>query len=699
MNLKSTCALALAAFVGLVGSVPTAAAVFDADSYLASAYRSDLYGGEVWTITYSTAGQVRFCEKDAADIERPGALFAEPRPGLQGELHVARSTKMADVLVPEIACVLADGTRSPLAFRSIWNRWTPSGMTTYYRSASAAERDEDPFIGAAALKERKSLTRDNVFIAEATLKNTDDLAREYEISLGFTAPTNAALATTLDGERVRVRLAPHAERTFRYALAFTADGADAARRMAAAELGKADPFAAAKDEVNAWFDRVPRLETDDEDMKKLYYYRWFVVRIATHRNRRVRTDDAYPRTAVYEGPKNFTDAIGLPVPQQVREMGWMRDTADVRDHILNWCDGIRRYPQYIQFTGMSIARFLELHPDPAFAKAVLDKVIADAEKRAGKDPDALPMQVGSWSTGAEHQANFYQFTEPKWDWRWDHTKGFPRSNLVRLDTAGYAAANFLGAARIARMAGDPRADALEERGRRILGMIRARHWDERTGLFLAADPKTGRLADESACYDSFVPYMFGMIDDARTFRAFDRLLDRAWFWDDFAITTTAKNCPLYSGANAIPSGADATRRRPHEYACCWNGPVWHYADSLVAEAFGAAAAKDARLREGWLRFFEAWSRTHFLAGDRSTPRAAEHFRPEDGGRLGLVSDYFHSAWVDPFIRYWCGVSVGADGAPRLDPFTKADFRLANVPMPDGEYVFEQRDGKAEFRRR
>ena len=54
----------------------TMAAAFDADSYLASAYRSDLYGGEVWTITYSAAGQVRFCEKDAADIERPGMLFA-----------------------------------------------------------------------------------------------------------------------------------------------------------------------------------------------------------------------------------------------------------------------------------------------------------------------------------------------------------------------------------------------------------------------------------------------------------------------------------------------------------------------------------------------------------------------------------------------------------------------------------------------
>ena len=75
--------------------------------------------------------------------------------------------------------------------------------------------------------------------------------------------------------------------------------------------------------------------------------------------------------------------------------------------------------------------------------------------------------------------------------------------------------------------------------------------------------------------------MWGLVNDARFLKAFDKFIDRSWFWDDFPAPTCAKTCPMYSGANAIyvPPASIAS---PHYYGCSWNGPMWHYANTLMA---------------------------------------------------------------------------------------------------------------------
>lgn len=138
------------------------------------------------------------------------------------------------------------------------------------------------------------------------------------------------------------------------------------------------------------------------------------------------------------------------------------------------------------------------------------------------------------------------------------------------------------------------------------------------------------FADEAPCYDSFAPYMWGLLCGNKFLRAFDKLVDRSWFWDDFPVATCAKTCPMYCGDNFI-----------------------------------------------------------------TVPRAAEHFCPETGARIGGSSDYFHSSWLDPFFRYRCGVELSGDGRTiRFEPFATDDFRISNVPVAGQEFSFEQRmDGK------
>ena len=116
--------------------------------------------------------------------------------------------------------------------------------------------------------------------------------------------------------------------------------------------------------------------------------------------------------------------------------------------------------------------------------------------------------------------------------------------------------------------------------------------------------------------------------------------------------------------------------------------MWHYANALAAEAFGQGARRRPELRAKWVEFFHAWNESHWLYGDRTAPRAAEHFRPEDGAREGGAWDYLHSSWIDPFMRYYCGIQLAENGRTiRFEPFAAEDFRLANVPLAGSEFTF------------
>lgn len=709
--------------------IPLCAAAFEksANDMLATAYRSDLVGAEVWTAE-SQSKDLKGTGESYLESEVPFFLNPRPEPGLSGRLHVVHETPVSDALTPVVSECRGDA-KEIVGFTAVRNSWTPAHCTTYYRSlpGAAAAPGEYGLVGDTVLKETKCIDSDNVFVAEAVIKNAGMKEREYivsivparafgrivisnsvgsavwnfkTVSMCKTRPRRCSVAfgTSFGGFSKRVKVPARGEFVFRYACAFSAQTPWETEALLAKKISAADPFGDNEKSFNAWFAaKTPRFESSDAGTEKMYFYRWFVVKRNTHDARRVIADHEYPRTAVYESPVGdwFNCVIGLPVPLQLQEMAWMRDPSAARDHLLNWCDAVRGYRMYIQYTGMSAWAMLRNHPDADFAKRISGVLAKDAFKRARGDSGTLPVQTGSWTTGAEYQPNFYQFTEPEWDYRHDEqfvAKGFSYAKLVRLDTAMYAIGSLAGASKVAAMAGDgPLSLSCMRAAEAKLATIRENHWSEKLGLFLSADPKSGALADRAACYDSFAPYLWGLVGEARFDRAFDKLTDRAWFWDDFPVTTAAKTCPMYFGANAVPVYSDGVCTNFWRYGCSWNGPAWHYANTLVAEAFGRAAVRTASRRAKWLEFFKGWTDLHYPYADRSMPRAAEHVRPEDGALCGGAWDYFHSAWIDPMIRYWCGISIDdALGEITFDPFTSESFRLAGVPLGGEEYTFEQR---------
>ena len=681
---------------------------------LASSYRSDLIGPEMWTGQCQTGmWDLNGTAQSYQEHDVPFLMVPRPRLGLSGRLSVVHEVVgLEDALTFKVL----DGGKE-LKFGVVRNHWTPAMMTTYYRSEKTAA-EEGPYVGSTVVKEVKAILEDNTFLAEVTIKNASADEKSYTIEFetrgglpkvgegakewvfetvsmleNIKRKTYACAKGSLDGSAANFVVKGHGEVTFRYALALAAESAAEADRRVRAALLDGEAFRKNVRSFDEWYGKnVPRFETASPDLRKMYLYRWFVVKRSIHEARRVIAGHEYPRRAIYESPYGawFDCVIGLPVPVQIVEARWMRDASVVRDHVLNWCEGVRGYRGYIQFTGHSIAELMKVHPSREFA----EKVYPAVKEFAGGEMEALPVQVGSWMTGAEYQPNFYQFTEPKWDYRRDkeYTNEVGYARLVRLDTAMYGIGNMLGAAKIAEMVGKKEdAAEFEARAKAAIGIIRSRHWDEKLGMFLAAEPGTYRLADEAPCYDSFAPYLWGTILDEKYLKAFDKLMDRDWFWDDFPLTTCAKWCVMYNSANCVVSPNVGTRERPHTYGCSWNGPTWHYANGLYAAAFGEAAREKKEWRGKWLEFFDGWNETQWAYGDRTAPRAAEHFRPEDGGRNSGAWDYFHSAWLNPFYLYWCGISISDDlKTIRFEPFTEEEFCLENVPLGGKEYTFEQR---------
>ncbi|HEY1120792.1 MAG TPA: hypothetical protein VGE67_04295, partial [Haloferula sp.] len=589
--------------------------------------------------------------------------------------------------------------------------------------------------GSLSIQETKCITPEDVFVAELEILNDERSAITVDLELihpelkadgsgkvTFTAETNVGGVAKSKGKGWEINgsgwlsskgdltlgkaltLPPQKTLKLRYAFAVDHVGTSDGKDRANTALTEADPFKRNEAHFNAWYEKnVPAFSTTDPDILKLYYYRWFLVKRSVHDPKNFIAGHPYKRPSIYESPIGdwFCAVIGLPIPVQIQETRWLRDITPGKNQILNWAENVHyQYRGYLQFTPAAMWNFYKIHPDPEIRAAVAQP----ATDYAWKDVPVhgqpqLPVQEGSWPTGAEYQPNFYQFTKPDaWDWRHDvqgHSQGFPYAKSVRLDKAAFTIANLYGAANFMEELGNTKSFTdSRNQADRMLKTIEDKHWKD--GFFYAAEPESYALADQAACYDGFLPFLFGMEKKQQFFTAFDKFFDPAWFWTDYPITTVAKNNPMYWTGNAISGPTASSIEKPHGYPCCWNGPMWNYNNSAMCEALGSVATSPGgeRFRDGWVEFHRRWSDSHFVYGDRSVPCAMEHLRPTDASNFRRqVVDYFHSAWLDSTFSYWAGIRV-TDKRDKVifDPLTKEDFELKNVPSGGKELTFVQESG-------
>ncbi len=675
---------------------------------LGNAWRSDLFG-----FNMASRGLKSFENRNRRPENRkegatPLALWDKPQPGLQGILCLGHHVNVVDALTMKVKI---DGKTT--ALHPVRNHWTPAFMDTVYRS------DVDftyyPNSGPISVRDRKAILQEDVFVSHLTFTNQkrENVMVEVELGMPFmelaegiyevnaqTAPkalkqsfsvSGYAAVLTDKGERkVCLQIPPLGRAKLRVSMAFDTKSRQNAIDKAKEVLNAVDPFLENEQAVNGWFaENVPVLECENQDILKIYYYRWFVV----YRNifEPSQWIEGHPISGkcIYESSYGgwFGTVIGLPIALQVGDAGWLRNSAVVKNQLKNWSNKTVAFQQYIQFTPLAAWRYYMLSRDQEWLSEVYQG-FADYGKRLLKN-SMPPITIGSWNTGAEYQPDFYQYTKEPWDFRYDEEgarEGFPKKALHRVDTVGFIILSLRGCINMAKELGESSdAECFSNAEKKLTRYLLENMWDSEKGFFYSVDPEVQKRCDEAACYDGFVPFI-DLVAGEQYFGAFEKLWDEKWFWSEYGATTAARNCPMFWYDNCIAGPTACSVKKPHEYGCSWNGPVWPFANSLIALGFGEAATKRKDLQEHWLKFFQAYTELHFMYGDRSMPIICEHYRPDDGASFSQFTEYFHSSWIDLFMRFYAGISFEGE-EPKFSPFAKEPFALYGVKLGEHYYDF------------
>lgn len=682
--------------------------------FLENAYRSDVIGRNIYTM-----GRRRIYDYKRETAVLPQENWDAPAMGLPGIIAIGHQIDIVDLLT---VAITIDGERQE--FSPVRNRWTPAWMETYYRSA--VQEDYYPKSGTICVKEAKCFLDGDVFFAELTLFNDRRESVEAEISLcvplAQTQPCTyrvdanvqpgslgrnyrlrgvAVAATQEETTTIRKTVAGNDCVVVRYAFAFDPASEQTAWRKVKEALRAEQPLQQAQARFNAWMDEnVPALQTDNTDILKIYYYRYFVVYRGIHTPKDYIADHDFTGQCVYESPFGywFGAPVGLSVPLQVEEMKWMKKPEAVYSQLRNWKNDAGNSRGYIQATPMAVWNLYTVHGDRRILEELYDACRGYALWKCNPDdPGALPVQTGSWGTGAEYQPSFYQFTEPKYDWRHDNEmawQGYAHTKLHRVDECVFHAANLTACARMAQVLGrDADRRELENYAEQTLARIRSLCWNEEKQFFFDCDAQTLRQCDESKCYDGFFPMLWNLFGK-EYYGVFSQLKQGGGFTADFPLSSVDKQSPMYWFDNCIAGPTASSVKEPHYYDCCWNGPTWPFATSFVLEALGGAAQENEACAAQWRDLFDRYTQLHFAYGDRSLPRIAEHYRSTDGVSFSPYHEYFHSTWIALFMHYWAGIRV-ENGEVSLAPLTREPFVLDDVCICGSRYRLRQyyEDGK------
>lgn len=246
-------------------------------------------------------------------------------------------------------------------------------------------------------------------------------------------------------------------------------------------------------EYNRWFvDNAPYFDAPDMGFKKMWYYRWWVVRFSMVD---MATSDLQGH-AFYEGKLGFDNPIGFAVPLQIKELTYARNPVFAFDQLSNSYrnraeNGAVIDPPgspywnetYSHWIAGAAAELHRVHPlPPEFLRALLPAMAEDVRgwmTAYDADGDALPERDRPRVTGYDLDILSY--------WYFDGTRLDQQAEPPPMERADYAAfvyANAVGVAELADAAGDAAlASEFRERAARIRAAVLKALWDDQTAFF------------------------------------------------------------------------------------------------------------------------------------------------------------------------------------------------------------------------
>lgn len=485
------------------------------------------------------------------------------QPGLVGDFCYVHSTYCLKRLF-EVSFSI-DGSPAVIYDNQYSIRRYPSHTTVYYQ------------VEGVIIEEHKFITYDDRAVASYDIRSSDDKPHQVTLEVlvpyprlpgGGTPPQYPLLGSgKLQGVPLFLYLdAPGFSRIeagsllLQRRLEVAPDGGsssavvafrfdDVEREEPSTPLGDSPHLEQAR-EYNRWFaDNVPYFDCSDPAFKKMWYYRWWIVRFHL-----VDGDTPDLRDLrFYEGKLGFDNLIGFAVPAQLKELTYLRDPRAGLSQAQNsyrnrHANGAVVDPPgspywgetYSHWNGMALAEYHRVHPIPVDDLRTLLPAIA-ADVRAwlsayDQDGDALPERERPRVTGYDLDIlSYWYFNGTKLDQR-----AAPPA-LERVDFASFVFANAVGVAELAEAAGDETlAREFRQEAERIRAATLAHLWSDEDQFFYPQ-----RASDDTRIpireLHGFFPFMTLLApNEPRYAAALQKLIDPSEFWARFPPVITSQ---------------------------------------------------------------------------------------------------------------------------------------------------------------
>ncbi len=305
----------------------------------------------------------------------------------------------------------------------------------------------------------------------------------------------------------------------------------------------ADLFVQHQRAYNRWFyDNVPYFDASDPAFKKMWYYRWWVVRF----NMAQADTPDLSGYRFYEGKLGFDNVISFAVPVQLKELSYLRDPTfglqQAQNSYRNLApNGAVVDPPgspyweetYSHWIAAALAEFHRVHPIPVETlRGLLPAMARDVRAWTtvyDPDHDGLPQRARPRVTGYDLDIlSFWYFSGLKLDIT------AKLEDMERVDFASFVYANARGVAELARAANDPplatEFDAVAER---IRTAVLQHLWDDETHFFYPQ-----RATDDARIpireLHGFFPFTTLLApDEPRYHEALKKFVDPEEFWATF----------------------------------------------------------------------------------------------------------------------------------------------------------------------
>ena len=433
-------------------------------------------------------------------------------------------------------------------------------------------------------------------------------------------------------------------------------------------------------EYNQWFaDNIPYFDCSDPAFKKMWYYRWWIVRFHL-----VDLRDGPPPDlrdfAFYEGKLGFDNPIVFAIPAQVKELTYLRDpeyaVSQLRNTYRNLAaNGAAVDPPgspywgetYSHWTVQAAAELHRVHPFPASTLDELLPLMA-GDIRAWMsaydgDGDGLPERERPRVTG-------YDLDILSW-WYWVGTRLDQQARppaMERVDFASFVYGNAIGLVELADAAGN---QVLADEFRQLAGRIRAaalaKLWDDESQFFYpqrAADdarapirelhglfPFTTLLAPDEERYTAALRHL---VDPDEFWARFPPVITsqshyRDWTWEMDGLTRNIAPHPISMGGRTLIQAL-----RHYRQSAVTPRHVMQLLTRYNDLVYPGVHPNDPTWRPNVHEYYSQWE-----------PYAREP-RPKPSD----ISHDFHSMWLSLVIEGPIGLVPRADDVLEVDPMAE-----------------------------